>query len=135
MKKETLNEKIAAMEKELAAMKLEVNQPEISNTEKAREWLFNFLNENDGKFEIQVKKDTHTYYRNGQWLFQLDLKNNNLWVYYYSTWLILQTKYSLNYNEIQQLIKDVVGEAFNCKGFTAFYVIKESLYGTRNFEY
>ena len=118
MKKETLNEKIAAMEKELAAMKLEVNQPEISNTEKAREWLVNFLNKNDGKFEIQVEKDAHTYYRNGQWLFQLDLKNNGLWVYYYSTWLILQTKYSLNYNEIQQLIKDVVGEAFNCKGFT-----------------
>lgn len=120
MKKETLNEKIAAMEKELAAMKLEVNQAEISNIEKARQWLVNFLNENDGKFEIQVKKDAHTYYRNDQWLFQLDLKNNGLWVYYYSTWLILQTKYSLNYNEIQQLIKDVVGEAFNCKDFTPF---------------
>ena len=118
MKKETLNEKIAAMEKELAAMKLEVNQPEISNTEKAREWLVNFLNKNDGKFEIQVEKDAHTYYRNGQWLFRLDLKNKNLWVYHYSTWLILQTKYSLNYNEIQQLIQNVVGEAFNCEDFT-----------------
>ena len=126
MKKETLNEKIAAMEKELAAMKLEVNQAEISNIEKAREWLVNFLNENDGKFEIQVKKDAHTYYRNGQWLFQLDLKNKNLWVYYYSIWSILEKEYSLNCDGVKKLIKDVVGEAFNCEDFTAMDIRKAS---------
>ena len=118
MKKEILQQKITAMEKELAEMNAELNKPDKSNIELATEWLVNFMNENDGKFTVKVKDGFHTYYRGDQWLFQLDFKNKTLWFYYYKVLYKISNQFSLEYNEVQLVIANVVGEAINCKEFT-----------------
>ncbi len=44
----------------------------------------------------------------GELLFTQDFKNKQLWVIRDNLWLVLNKEYGLNYNEIQQLIKNVM---------------------------
>jgi len=46
----------------------------------AKEWLLDYLSK---PFEVKLTKGYITYYRDGQWIFQQDLKNKTLWCYYY----------------------------------------------------
>ncbi len=50
------------------------------------------------------------YYMNsiGEFIFEQDEKNDRLWVRYYGFWSVLEDKYSLNYDDIQVIIKDMV---------------------------
>ena len=81
----------------------------------AKEWLLDYLSK---PFEVKLTKDRISYYRDGQWIFQQDLKNKILWCYYYAVWEIFEQEFNMNYEQIQALHKEVVGEALNCKGFT-----------------
>jgi hypothetical protein len=47
-------------------------------------------------------------YKDGELLFTQDFKNKQLWVIRDNLWLVLNKEYGLNYNEIQQLIKNVM---------------------------
>lgn len=86
----------------------------------AKEYVLNFLNENDGKFEVQIKEGFIIYYRNGQRLFLQDLKNKVLWCYYHSIWKELSLNYGMSDSGIQKLIKETVGATFNCKECTPY---------------
>jgi hypothetical protein len=70
-----------------------------------------------------------TWYIDNQWIFQQDLKSEYLWCYYYKVWEVFEKDYGLNYQQIQDLQRSVVGVAAGCKGFTplavAFQFIKE----------
>jgi len=82
----------------------------------AKEWLLDYLSK---PFEVKLTKGYITYYRDGQRVFNQDLKNKYLWCYHYEVWLIFEKEFGLNYEQIQALYKEVVGEALNCKEFTA----------------
>jgi hypothetical protein len=47
-------------------------------------------------------------YKDGELLFTQDFKNKQLWVIRDNFWLVLNKEYGLSYNEIQQLIKNVM---------------------------
>jgi len=113
--KEQAIEHLANLKKEIEKYEAIVNAPEKPN---AREWLINYMNENDGGFQVKVKKDYIWYYRDGQWIFRQDLKNKELDCYYYKFWQVFESEYSMKREDIQELIKGVVGEALNCKEFT-----------------
>ena len=82
----------------------------------AKEWLLDYLSK---PFEVKLTKGYITYYRDGQWVFHQDLKNKYLWCYYYEVWRIFEKEFNMNNEQIQALYKEVVGEALNCKEFTA----------------
>ena len=117
MNKENLNEKISAMEKELAAMKLEVNQPEGKDGD-AKAWLLSLLPTLTAKW-----KNGNIKWINGdnEGVFEQDYKSECLRFSYYRVYLILKNKYNLKYNDIQSIITDVVVEALKCKDLTPRY--------------
>ncbi len=102
------------MTKEEALQKIEdlkafINQP---GEPRAKEWLLDYLSQ---PFEVKLTKGYITYYRDGQWIFQQDFKNKILWCYYYQVWQIFENEYGMKYQQIQELIKDEVGEVMKCK--------------------
>ena len=50
------------------------------------------------------------YHKDGQWIFYQD-KNEKFWVNYYKYWSIFESKFRLNYEEIQAITKVLVEEA------------------------
>ena len=48
------------------------------------------------------------WYKDGKHLFTQDFKNGYLWVSYKYIWSVLEEEFGLNYNEIQELIKNVM---------------------------
>ncbi len=57
---------------------------------------------------------TSIYYMNsmGQFVLEQDNKNDRLWVRYNDFWGVLKTKYSIEYKDIQILLKFLIEEAF-----------------------
>jgi hypothetical protein len=53
------------------------------------------------------------WFKDGEWLFVQDFKFNTLWVRNKKIWSVLEYKYGLNYNEIKQLINNVMYEHTN----------------------
>ena len=51
------------------------------------------------------------YHKDGQWIFYQDSKNGKFWVNYYKYWSIFESKFSLNYEEIQAITRVLVEEA------------------------
>ena len=119
------------MTKDEARLKIIELQKFIDTPEKptANEWLEKFIQIPFDKVEVNIKNQIITYYRNGQWLFQKDLKNESLWCYYYEVWQFFEKEYGMNYKEIQALIKDVVGSAFNCRDATPLALRTSFIFG------
>ncbi len=112
--------------KELATIKERVNilegiinTPEPPSKPTAKEWLLDFLSQ---PFTVKLTQGRITYYLGEQWIFQQDFKNKHLWCYYYKVWDVFKKEYSMNYEEIQALQKDVLGTALNCKEFTPIII-------------
>ncbi len=112
MNKELALKRLTALENEAKELRNIINTPEKISAE---QWLLNFLSE---PFEVKLTKGFITYYRDRQWVFQQDLKNGYLWCYYYKVCEIFEKEYSMQYTDIQTLIKDVVGKALNCEDLT-----------------
>ena len=53
------------------------------------------------------------WYKDGNWLFKQDFKNGYLWVSYNYIWSVLRNEFGLNYDEIQELIKNVMYDYTN----------------------
>jgi hypothetical protein len=48
----------------------------------------------------------------------LDLKKKVLWCYFPEVWRIFYEEYDMNYDQVQQLMKNVVLKPLNGEGFT-----------------
>ncbi len=92
-----------------------LEQPEAKNPT-PEEWMLNFIRSN--KFTTEFGEDSITHYLDGQWIFQLDLKNKRLWCYYYKVWGVFYKEYSMDYSDVQALYKNLPGDPLNCKDFT-----------------
>jgi len=121
MNKKEAVDRLSAIEKETSELRKIIEMSDAPPKPTAKEWLLNFLSE---PFEVRLTKECITYYRDGQWIFQQDLKNKYLWCYYYKVWKVFEIDFILNYNQIQSLIKDVVGKALNCEQFEPYTLFR-----------
>jgi len=83
--------------------------------ETAKDFLLEILSK---PFEVKITKGKITYYQNGDWVFQQDLKMEFLWYNYHTIYSVLRDKFSMKHKDIDLLIQEVVGEALNCKQLT-----------------
>ena len=93
---------------------LSLKQDDVSSTYYAK---YHYLskNVNNITFYFQYEKD-------GEIIFQQDLKNMVLWVKHNTIWKIFEEFYGLQYSETQLFIKNMVEEHLNWKGFTPLWV-------------
>ena len=70
-----------------------------------------------------ILKDDSIFYKKNEVLFKYDKKNQYFWINYARIWSIFNDKFKLNYNEIQQFIKDWLEVHLNRKGVTPIYHI------------
>ena len=115
MNKEKALERLKEIENEAKALRAIIEAPDTSNYKQAKEWLLDYISK---PFEVKLTKGFITYYRDGQFVIRQDFKNKSLYVYYPILWRVFEGVYSLKYEEIQALHKEVLGEALNCKDFT-----------------
>ena len=88
-----------------------------------KEDLFLYLIE-----DLVIKIDKEKYpnsiflFKNGEVWFEIykrqDEKNGNIWCSNKHYWLVFEREYGLNYTEIQELTKDMVGKHFKLKELT-----------------
>ena len=60
------------------------------------------------------------YHKDGEWIFYQDCKNEKFWTHYYRYWEILESEFSLEYEEIQAITKLLVEEALKREVSTPF---------------
>lgn len=113
-----LQKEIEQLKAKLAELEQKANLPEKLTTE---QWLKEFLKQ---KFTVEFTEGFITYYLGDQWIFQQDFKNKYLWCYYYKVWQVFDVGYGMGYEQIQDLHKEVVCEALNCKEFTPLICLR-----------
>ena len=98
------------------------SEMKYSNNEAgAREFLFDIFN----KMSIRISKNFPegvSYYVGENKIFDYNIKNNYLWVSYTHIWLVLQTRFNLNYQQTKHLIKDMVENTLGWRGVTACFI-------------
>lgn len=71
---------------------------------------------------VSIKIDDKKYpnstfgFKNDIFLWEYNSKKGYLWISYTQIWSKLEGEFSLNYQELKELIKITVEEHFNCKG-------------------
>ena len=127
MNKEKALERLKEIENEAKALRAIIEAPDTSNYKQAKEWLLDYISK---PFEVKLTKGFITYYRDGQFVIRQDFKNKSLYVYYPILWRVFEGVYSLKYEEIQALHKEVLGEALNsndCTPKVDYFTILEKL--------
>lgn len=112
-KQQALN-RLTSLENEAKELRKIIETPEAPTKPTAEEYLMDILSQCTGK----AYKNKIVWNIGEQWVFEQDLKNERLWCYSYKVWKVLETDYTLNYQQIQALQRNVVGEALNCRSFT-----------------
>jgi hypothetical protein len=71
---------------------------------------------------VEVIKGDEIYYvdseRKPLFMYRQDSENGYVWVSYNRIWSVLRNDFGLNNTEIQELIKDWLGETYKLRGFT-----------------
>ena len=62
------------------------------------------------------------YHKDGQWIFYQDSKNEKFWTHYFNYWELFESKFHLNYVEIQSITKYLVVQSTLCG-----YKVEEAL--------
>ena len=89
-------------------------QAKLEPKQTAKEFLLEILSK---PFEVKVTREYITFYQEGEWMFQQDLKNKRLWTKYSIVWRVLEEKFLMSCTGIQSIVKEVVGEALNCREY------------------
>jgi hypothetical protein len=75
---------------------------------------------------VEVIKGNRTFYVDSErkpLFYYQDEENGVVWVNYDRIWSVLRTEFGINYDEIQGLIKDWLGETYNLRGLTPMYIL------------
>jgi len=110
-KNEAIKEKSILLEK-LKAVQEIIDKPETT----AKQRLLELLNGCEIKIDKEKYPDSVFFFKNEGYYFEIEKKY--LWCVYECVWKIFEIEFSMNYGQIQALIKDVVEEHFKCKGLT-----------------
>lgn len=106
-KEEAKKEKQILLEK-LKSVQEIIDKPEITPKQRLLEILNGCI--------IDFEGDSVVLLKNGKRHFEI--KKQYLWCSYMNVWSVFEKEFSMNYDQIQALIKDVVEEHFKCKGLT-----------------
>ena len=113
MDKQKALAEIQLLFKEIAELRKITQAPEVT----PKSFLLGVLSK---PFEVKVTEGYITYFQDNKIIFQQDLKSKILWCSHKNIWQTFESIFSLKFVEIQKLIKEVVGEALNCKDFIPF---------------
>ena len=70
------------------------------------------------KFDFDKYPNTIFGFRDAEYVWEFDFKDNYLWLRDSTVWLVLKHELDLNYSDVQSLIKKEVEEHFKCGGVT-----------------
>ena len=94
------------------------NQQSQNKNAEAREFLIGIFNQ----MKVRVEKDCPNsvfYDVDGLGtVFKQDVEKKDLWVSNKHIWTVLESKYGYNYQQIQELITDMVEDTLNWRGYT-----------------
>jgi hypothetical protein len=82
-----------------------------SDWKEIKEWLMDVF---DG-MEKKKSEFGFNFYKEGQWLFEQDLKNEYFWVSYYNIWSIFENEYSMNDNQAKTFMWVILEHITNYK--------------------
>ena len=69
-------------------------------------------------------KDGYYYEKDGKFYFYQDDKNKRFYFYRDNVYEVLKSKFGLNYQEMRGLIKGILGERYNLRGYTTFFQLQ-----------
>ena len=110
MTQEEKQERIAALEAEIAELK----KPDKTPGER----FWELVSDTTLKFDFVRYPNTIFGFRDGKYVWEFDFRNNYLWLRHSTVWYVLETEYSLDYNDVQALVRSEVEEHFKCRGLT-----------------
>ncbi len=91
-----------------------------NNIEQAEKELFEIIKEMKVKI---IDENTIKYYnQKDEWLIEQDYENGYLWYSYHRIYLILQSKFNLNEQQINDLVKGMMDKHYKVKGLTPLTV-------------
>ena len=100
-----------SLQKEMAELDAIINAPDITPEE--RFWQImngcEIYTEKESPNSILFMKDGNLYF---------ELENSTLWCSYINVWSVLKNEFTLEYNQIQSLIRNQVEERFKMKRIT-----------------
>ena len=100
-------ERIAALEAEIAELK----KPE--KTVGQRFW--ELVSGTELKVDFETYPNRIFGFRGDEYVWEYDFENSYLWLRYSTVWSVLETEYSLDYNDVQVLVRSEVEEHFKCR--------------------
>src|SRR5690606_6103493 len=106
-------ERIAALEAEIAELK----KPE--KTVGQRFW--ELVSGTELKVDFETYPNRIFGFRGDEYVWEYDFENSYLWLRYSTVWSVLETEYSLDYNDVQVLVRSEVEEHFKCRGVTPLH--------------
>lgn len=108
MTPEEKQKRIAALEAEIAELK----KPEKT----AGQRFWELVSGTEVKFDFKKYPRTLFGFRDGEYLWEFDFRSKYLWLRYSTVWFVLETEYSLDYNDVQALVRSEVEKHFKCRG-------------------
>jgi hypothetical protein len=125
-KEEALN-KIDELKNYINSCDKETNELNLKNLNSERDhWFLSILK------DLKVGKIDSNYIvfsnSKNEWMFQ-DMKNGNFWCNYKRIWSIFETKYKMEYTDIQSYIKDQLLKHLNWKVTTPELVLTHASEG------
>jgi hypothetical protein len=79
-----------------------------------KEWLMDLFDD----MEKKESEDGFDFYKESNFLFEQDLKNEYFWVSYKNIWSIFYSKYSMDYNQVQTFMWVILEHITNYKVVT-----------------
>jgi len=110
MTPEEKQKRIAALEAEIAELK----KPEKT----AGQRLWELVSGTEIKFDFDKYPNTIFGFRGDKYVWELDFRNNYLWLRHSTVWSVLENEYGLNYSDVQSLVKNEMDKHFKCRGVT-----------------
>lgn len=92
----------------------------VSKKEEMEKEFLNLWNGCTLKFDFEKYSQSIFLMKDGKYFFEQDFKRNYLWCSYNNVWSIFESKYGLEYNEIQSFIRDMVEQHFKLGGLTPY---------------
>ena len=106
-------------QKRIAALAAEI--AELMKPEKtAGQRFWELVSGTEIKFDFKKYPCTLFGFRDGEYVWEFDFRNNYLWLRYSTVWSVLGNEYGLNYDDVESLVKNEVEERFKCRGVTPF---------------
>ena len=92
-----------------------------NNEVSAEEFFLSMWNGCEIKFDFS-KSDSVFMLKNGEVLFEQDLKNERFWCKHSTIWSVFETEYSMNYSQIQLFIKGILERRFKMGALTPKWI-------------